>query len=151
MAIFEAKKKRGTLGFWYCLFVILISTGNWNCGCAARSEKEIRERFYGSLLNSSAPDSSDGSIAKMFDRVLEKEFSENDQPEGQFFFLCDFRFLKFFNLSSVWFPRKFLNGCIRPNLVEDKEMLEEKRIFSLLKFFFFQQPNTLLKVWNRKY
>ncbi|KAK4559948.1 hypothetical protein RGQ29_008943 [Quercus rubra] len=81
MAIFEAKKKRGTLGFWYCLFVILISTGNWNCGCAARSEKEIRERFYGSLLNSSAPDSSDGSIAKMFDRVLEKEFSENDQPE----------------------------------------------------------------------
>ncbi|XP_050267057.1 K(+) efflux antiporter 5 [Quercus robur] len=81
MAIFEAKKKRGTLGFWYCLFVILISTGNWNCGCAARSEKEIRERFYGSLLNSSAPDSGDGSIAKMFDRVLEKEFSENDQPE----------------------------------------------------------------------
>uniref|UniRef100_A0A7N2RF49 Cation/H+ exchanger transmembrane domain-containing protein n=1 Tax=Quercus lobata TaxID=97700 RepID=A0A7N2RF49_QUELO len=81
MAIFEAKKKRGTLGFWYCLFVFLISTGNWNCGCAARSEKEIRERFYGSLLNSSAPDSGDGSIAKMFDRVLEKEFSENDQPE----------------------------------------------------------------------
>nr|POF00284.1 hypothetical protein CFP56_29828 [Quercus suber] len=26
-------------------------------------------------------DSSDGSIAKMFDRVLKKEFSENDQPE----------------------------------------------------------------------
>ncbi|XP_023880572.1 K(+) efflux antiporter 5 [Quercus suber] len=82
MVIFEAKKKRGTLGFWYCLFVILISTGSWNCGCNARSEKEIRERFYGSLLNSSAPDSGDGSIAKMFDRVLEKEFSENDQPEG---------------------------------------------------------------------
>ncbi|KAL5553872.1 hypothetical protein UlMin_041273 [Ulmus minor] len=41
-----------------------------------------RERFYGNLYNSSAPESNDGSIAKMFDRVLEKEFSENDQPEG---------------------------------------------------------------------
>nr|POE69644.1 k(+) efflux antiporter 5 [Quercus suber] len=61
--------------------MILISTGNWNCSCAARSKKEIRERFYGSLLNLSALDSSDGSIAKMFDRVLKKEFSENDQPE----------------------------------------------------------------------
>ena len=79
MAIFEAKKKRGTLGFWYCLFVILIYTGN--CG-SVRSDKEIRERFYGNLSNSSAPDSNDGTIAKMFDRVLEKEFSENDQPEG---------------------------------------------------------------------
>ncbi|GMY17434.1 K(+) efflux antiporter 5 [Fagus crenata] len=78
MANFDAKK-RGTLGFWYCLFVILIYTGN--CG-SVRSDKEIRERFYGNLLNSSAPDSNDGTIAKMFDRVLEKEFSENDQPEG---------------------------------------------------------------------
>nr|POE69643.1 k(+) efflux antiporter 5 [Quercus suber] len=77
MAIFEAKKKCGTLGFWYCLFAILISIGNWNCNYAARSEKEIRERFYGSLLNSSAPDSSDGSIAKMFDQVLEKDFSSS--------------------------------------------------------------------------
>lgn len=50
---------------------------------SARSDKEIRERFYGSIaLNSSAPESGEGSIAKMFDRVLEKEFSENDQPEG---------------------------------------------------------------------
>ncbi|KAB1210805.1 K(+) efflux antiporter 5 [Morella rubra] len=72
-------KKRGTLGFWYCLLVILIYARNGDC---ARSQQEIRERFYGNLLNSSAPDSSDGSIAQMFDRVLEKEFSENDQPEG---------------------------------------------------------------------
>lgn len=50
---------------------------------SAGSDKEIRERFYGNLsFNSSAPDSGEGSIAKMFDRVLEKEFSENDQPEG---------------------------------------------------------------------
>lgn len=49
---------------------------------SARSDKEIRERFYGNLLNSSAPDNGEGSIAQMFDRVLEKEFSENDQPEG---------------------------------------------------------------------
>lgn len=54
---------------------------------AVRSDKEMRERFYGTtMMNSSAPASNDGTIAKMFDRVLEKEFSENDQPEGQFFF-----------------------------------------------------------------
>ncbi|KAL5555318.1 hypothetical protein UlMin_037554 [Ulmus minor] len=50
---------------------------------SANFEKSAgRERFYGNLYNSSAPESNDGSIAKMFDRVLEKEFSENDQPEG---------------------------------------------------------------------
>jgi len=55
-----------------------------------RSDKEVRERFYGNLVNSSAPDNGEGSIAKMFDRVLEKEFSENDQPEGKepIFFLA---------------------------------------------------------------
>lgn len=49
---------------------------------AARSDKETRERFYGNVVNSTAPGNGEGSIAKMFDRVLEKEFSENDQPEG---------------------------------------------------------------------
>ncbi|XP_059449727.1 K(+) efflux antiporter 5 isoform X1 [Corylus avellana] len=78
MAIFKAKK-RGTLGIWYCIVVILIYERKCD---SVRSDKEMRERFYGNLLNSSAPDSSDGSIAQMFDRVLEKEFSENDQPEG---------------------------------------------------------------------
>ncbi|XP_058104690.1 K(+) efflux antiporter 5 [Magnolia sinica] len=49
----------------------------------ARSDKEMRERFYGNLsLESAPPDSGEGSIAKMFDRVLEKEFTEGDQPEG---------------------------------------------------------------------
>lgn len=43
---------------------------------------ETREKFYGNLINTTASDNDDGSIAKMFDRVLEKEFSENDQPEG---------------------------------------------------------------------
>ncbi|GLT70236.1 hypothetical protein SLA2020_444370 [Shorea laevis] len=79
MAIFNAKK-RGTLGFWYCIVVILIYGRKCD---SARSDKEMRERFYGNLLNSSAPNSTDGSIAQMFDRVLEKEFSENDQSEGQ--------------------------------------------------------------------
>lgn len=52
-------------------------------GAIARSDQDTRQRFYGDLsLNSTAPNSGDGSIAKMFDRVLEKEFSENDQPEG---------------------------------------------------------------------
>ncbi|GFY81964.1 K+ efflux antiporter 5 [Actinidia rufa] len=50
---------------------------------SARSDQDIRERFYGNLsLNSSSPNTDEGSIAKIFDRVLEKEFSENDQPEG---------------------------------------------------------------------
>ncbi|KZV25366.1 K(+) efflux antiporter 5 [Dorcoceras hygrometricum] len=51
----------------------------------ATSEKEIRERFYGNLVNSTAADNGERSIAKMFDRVLEKEFSENDQPEVSMF------------------------------------------------------------------
>ncbi|KAG6716766.1 hypothetical protein I3842_04G064300 [Carya illinoinensis] len=78
MAIFHAKKQ-GALGFCCYLLVIFICVRN--C-VSTRSDKETRERFYGNLLNSSAPASNDGSIAKMFDRVLEKEFSENDQPEG---------------------------------------------------------------------
>lgn len=49
---------------------------------SARSDEETRERFYGNVVNSTAPGNGEGSIAKMFDRVLEKEFSENDQPEG---------------------------------------------------------------------
>ncbi|KAB2598610.1 K(+) efflux antiporter 5-like [Pyrus ussuriensis x Pyrus communis] len=74
-----AKRKRCVFGFCYCLLTILI----WaRVSVSARSDKEIRERFYGNMTNSSAPDSGDGTIAKMFDRVLEKEFSENDQPEG---------------------------------------------------------------------
>lgn len=68
---------------------------------AARSDKETRQRFYGNLLNSSAPDNGEGSIAKMFDRVLEKEFSENDQPEGT---VCSFCFISFiyFNYAFIY-------------------------------------------------
>ncbi|KAK3022201.1 hypothetical protein RJ639_047023, partial [Escallonia herrerae] len=71
--------KRETRAVWICLVVLACCAG---LSSGARSEKEVRERFYGNLLNSTAPDSGEGSIAKMFDRVLEKEFSENDQPEG---------------------------------------------------------------------
>lgn len=64
---------------------------------SARPDKEIRERFYGSLAGeSSAPDSGEGSIAKMFDRVLEKEFTEGDQPEGRQFILIEFSAFFFF-------------------------------------------------------
>ncbi|KAG5533725.1 hypothetical protein RHGRI_027793 [Rhododendron griersonianum] len=64
-------------GFRICLLSIMAF------GAIARSDQDTRQRFYGDLsLNSTAPNSGDGSIAKMFDRVLEKEFSENDQPEG---------------------------------------------------------------------
>ncbi|XP_074562627.1 K(+) efflux antiporter 5-like isoform X1 [Curcuma longa] len=49
----------------------------------ARPDKETREKFYGDLVRSQVRnDSGDGSIADMFDRVLEKEFSENETPEG---------------------------------------------------------------------
>ncbi|KAJ9553134.1 hypothetical protein OSB04_017179 [Centaurea solstitialis] len=46
-----------------------------------RSDQETRERFYGTLVNSTAPESGDASIAKMFDRVLEKEFSDNESTD----------------------------------------------------------------------
>ncbi|KAF3433095.1 hypothetical protein FNV43_RR24197 [Rhamnella rubrinervis] len=72
------KGVRGVLGFWCFLFTILIYA---RVSFSGRSDKETRERFYGTLLNSSTPDTND-TIAKMFDRVLEKEFAENDQPEG---------------------------------------------------------------------
>ncbi|KAL3837927.1 hypothetical protein ACJIZ3_022518 [Penstemon smallii] len=70
-----------------CGFLILICLCIITICCpkishSARSEQEIRERFYGNLINSTTPDNGEGSIAKMFDRVLEKEFPENDQPEG---------------------------------------------------------------------
>ncbi|XP_077235589.1 K+ efflux antiporter 5 isoform X2 [Tasmannia lanceolata] len=71
---------RGMLRVLVCFilvsFYVSLSVG-------ARSDKEMRERFYGNIsLESSAPDSGEGSIAKMFGRVLDKEFTEGDQPEG---------------------------------------------------------------------
>ncbi|XP_057473745.1 K(+) efflux antiporter 5-like isoform X2 [Actinidia eriantha] len=71
---------RDTFRFQICLlsmvFCVVIAA-------SARSDQDIRERFYGNLsLNSSSPNTGEGSIAKIFDQVLEKEFSENDQPEG---------------------------------------------------------------------
>ncbi|KAL6131914.1 hypothetical protein ACLB2K_070287 [Fragaria x ananassa] len=78
-----AKRKRGRFvgfGFCYCVVTLLIHA---RVSSAVRSDKEMRERFYGTtMINSSAPVNNDGTIAKMFDRVLEKEFSENDQPQG---------------------------------------------------------------------
>ncbi|XP_073292986.1 K(+) efflux antiporter 5 [Primulina huaijiensis] len=67
-------------GVLVLILVIVVFCSSF--GVSATSEKEIRERFYGDLVNSTAADNGEGSIAKMFDRVLEKEFSENDQPEG---------------------------------------------------------------------
>ncbi|XP_024200155.1 K(+) efflux antiporter 5 isoform X1 [Rosa chinensis] len=77
-----AKRKRTRsigFGFCYCVAMLLVHA---RVSSAVRSDKEMRERFYGTMMNSSAPESNDGTIAKMFDRVLEKEFSDNDQPEG---------------------------------------------------------------------
>lgn len=71
--------RRGVLGSVYCLVVVLSYA---RICLSARSDNEIRERFYGNLVNSSVTGTGEGSIAKMFDRVLEKEFSENDQTEG---------------------------------------------------------------------
>lgn len=66
-----------------CVCFVLILVFYAQTSMCIRSEKEIRERFYGNLVNSSAPDTGDASLAKMFDRVLDREFSESDQPEGQ--------------------------------------------------------------------
>ncbi|XP_071732681.1 K(+) efflux antiporter 5 [Rutidosis leptorrhynchoides] len=64
-----------------CVSIIIIAFCA-SVSVSARSDQETRERFYGTLVNSSAPESGDGSIAKMFDRVLEKEFSDNESTDG---------------------------------------------------------------------
>ncbi|KAJ0098355.1 hypothetical protein Patl1_19978 [Pistacia atlantica] len=71
--------KRRVLGCAYCLLLVLVYA---RICVSIRSDQEIRERFYGDLVNSSGTDAGDGSIAKMFDRVLEKEFPENEQSAG---------------------------------------------------------------------
>ncbi|XP_015691235.2 K(+) efflux antiporter 5 isoform X1 [Oryza brachyantha] len=49
---------------------------------AGRPDKETREKFYGKLVtNGSSNVSGDGSIAEMFGRVLDKEFSDSDNQE----------------------------------------------------------------------
>lgn len=71
-------------GRFPCVLSVLIIIAF--CGrilVSARSDQETRERFYGTLVNSSAPDSGEASIAKIFDRVLEKEFSENESTDGK--------------------------------------------------------------------
>ncbi|KAH1233821.1 K(+) efflux antiporter 5 [Glycine max] len=72
-----APNKRHEFGLWCCVLCLAICARV--CG-GARSDQETRERFYGNMPNGSSPDSNN-TLAKMFDRVLEKEFSENDQPE----------------------------------------------------------------------
>jgi hypothetical protein len=50
---------------------------------AARPDKETREKFYGALVaNGTQNATGDGSIAEMFGRVLDKEFSDSDTPDG---------------------------------------------------------------------
>ncbi|XAR66175.1 hypothetical protein NMG60_11012297 [Bertholletia excelsa] len=72
--------ERRVFGCRTCLLLVILCTATPSM---SRSDQEIRERFYGNLsLNSTPPSAGEGSIAKIFDRVLEKEFSENDQPEG---------------------------------------------------------------------
>ncbi|KAL9409537.1 hypothetical protein AB3S75_047863 [Citrus x aurantiifolia] len=68
-------------GIGYCLVVVLVLVYSRIC-MSARSDKETRQRFYGNLVNTTEEDSGDGSIAKMFDRVLEKEFPDNEQSSG---------------------------------------------------------------------
>lgn len=66
------------------LFVVCLSMTPFLAAVRARPDLETRERFYGSLVAASTPNASnEGSIADIFDRVLEKEFSsENDSPKG---------------------------------------------------------------------
>lgn len=75
---------------------------------SARSDKETRQRFYGNLVNTTEEDSGDGSIAKMFDRVLEKEFPDNEQSSGS----ASFAFLNFSFLFCSFFFFLMLNFMI---------------------------------------
>ncbi|KAJ0258023.1 hypothetical protein HA466_0068930 [Hirschfeldia incana] len=75
-SISMGRRRRSFTVIGFSLLLLVGST------LSARSDEETRERFYGNVVNSTAPGNGEGSIAKMFDRVLEKEFSENDQPEG---------------------------------------------------------------------
>ncbi|KAJ1298986.1 hypothetical protein BS78_01G496600 [Paspalum vaginatum] len=50
---------------------------------AARPDQETREKFYGTLVtNGTRNASGEGSIAEMFGRVLDKEFSDSDTPDA---------------------------------------------------------------------
>lgn len=73
--------------FFFSITLALISPA----AVRARPDKEMMQRFYGNLtMDPMAHNSTgDGSIADMFDRVLQKEFSENDVPEGWVFFFYD--------------------------------------------------------------
>lgn len=53
----------------------------------ARPDKETREKFYGELAKGASHNSSGkGSFADIFDRVLDKEFSDTDDAsEGREF------------------------------------------------------------------
>ncbi|XP_020094430.1 K(+) efflux antiporter 5 [Ananas comosus] len=76
---------RGALGLVLVGVVLLLAlmSPRARLGAVARPDKETREKFYGDLVTGSTRNSTgEGSIAEMFDRVLEKEFSENDSPEG---------------------------------------------------------------------
>lgn len=77
---------RGALGLVLVGVVLLLAlmSPRARLGAVARPDKETREKFYGDLVTGSTRNSTgEGSIAEMFDRVLEKEFSENDSPEGK--------------------------------------------------------------------
>ncbi|KAH9329537.1 hypothetical protein KI387_001645, partial [Taxus chinensis] len=68
----------------WLLLAVMSSTGRCVNGKESEGlDKEIRESFA-SVKNASAmpPDGKEGSIADMFDRALEKEFAEKEQPEG---------------------------------------------------------------------
>ncbi|TXG70782.1 hypothetical protein EZV62_005717 [Acer yangbiense] len=77
MAVFCAKSR--VFGIGYCLVLVLICA---RTSVFARSDKEVRERFYGNLVNTSGSGNADDSIAQMFDRALAKEFPDNEQSSG---------------------------------------------------------------------
>ncbi|KMS98951.1 hypothetical protein BVRB_3g067520 isoform A [Beta vulgaris subsp. vulgaris] len=65
-----------------CMLLLVAAKIDFKFCNSARSDQEMRERFYGNNIFNSTPLDGEGTIAKMIDHVLEKEFSENDQPEG---------------------------------------------------------------------
>ncbi|OEL37611.1 K(+) efflux antiporter 5 [Dichanthelium oligosanthes] len=63
--------------------VVSLALALFLASAAARPDKEMREKFYGTLVtNGTRNASGDGSIAEMFGRVLDKEFADSDTPDA---------------------------------------------------------------------
>ena len=81
MTLILVLNKRRVFGLWYCILCLTIYA---RVCSPARFDQEACERFYRNIPNGSLLESNK-TLAKMFDRILEKEFFKNDQLKGFIF------------------------------------------------------------------